>query len=237
MQFAGFQNMVDPLFDEWRAYQKLLEHDYMYHAAFFSRLDQELQRRFQHPLAILDLGCGDVSPIRPVLENQDIGLYCGVDQSETALSIASTLLASLDIPARLHTGDLLDTLRTIDGGFDVIVASFSLHHLETVETKKQVLEECYRVLNPSGLVAIIDVFQTGDETRDQYLHRWIEFARESYLALDAAEMTSLEDHVLCNDFPETMSTYRTIARAAGFDRFEVLMQDSEEFNHLVTLMR
>jgi ubiquinone/menaquinone biosynthesis C-methylase UbiE len=227
--------MTDPLFDEWRAYQKLLEHDYMYHVAFFSRLQHEIQKRFNGPIAVLDLGCGDVSPIRPMLEDLDISLYCGIDQSETALSKAEANLASLDIPSRLYLGDLLDTLRTLTGRFDVIVASFSLHHLQTVGAKKTVLEECRRVLIPAGLVAIIDVFHAEDETREDYLHRWVNFAENSYVALDDAEITSLVDHVQSNDFPETLSTYQSIGRAAGYDKFEILMQDREKLNHLVTL--
>jgi SAM-dependent methyltransferase len=226
--------MTDPLFDEWRAYQKLLEHDYMYHLAFFSQLKTEIQRCFHEPVAILDLGCGDVSPIRPMLEELNVSLYCGVDQSETALSKAETNLASLDIPSRLYPGDLLDTLRTLTGRFDVIVASFSLHHLQTTEAKKQVLEECHHVLNPAGLVAIIDVFHAEDETREEYLRRWVEFAKKNYKALDHVEMTSLVDHVQSNDFPEKLSTYQTIGRAAGYGKFEILMQDREKLNHLVT---
>jgi len=227
--------MTDPLFDEWRAYQKLLEHDYMYHVAFFSRLNREIQKRFNRPIAILDLGCGDVSPIRPMLEELDISLYCGVDQSETALSKAEANLASLDISSRLYPGDLLDTLRTLTACFDVIIASFSLHHLQTTEAKKKVLEECRRVLNPAGLVAIIDVFHAEDETREEYLRRWVDFAKNSYVAMDAMEMTSLVDHVQSNDFPETLSTYQSIGRAAGYGKFEVLKQDREKLNHLVTL--
>jgi SAM-dependent methyltransferase len=227
--------MTDPLFDEWRAYQKLLEHDYMYHVAFFNHLKTEIQRCFHEPVAILDLGCGDVSPIRPILEELDVSLYCGVDQSETALSKAEANLASLDIPSRVYPGDLLDTLRTLTGRFDVIVASFSLHHLQSTEAKKRVLEECHRVLNPAGMVAIIDVFHAEDETREEYLRRWVEFAKKSYKALDQVEMTSLVDHVQSNDFPETLSTYQTIGRAVGFGKFEILMQDREKLNHLVTL--
>ncbi len=227
--------MKDPLFDEWRAYQKLLDHDYMYHVAFFSHLQQEIQRCFHEPVAILDLGCGDVSPIRPMLEELDVRLYCGVDQSETALSKAEAVLASLNLPSRVYPGDLLDTLRTLTGGFDVIVASFSLHHLQTSEAKMQVLEECHRVLNPGGLVAIIDVFHAEDETREEYLRRWVDFARKSYKALDSEEMTSLIDHVQSNDFPESLSTYQFIGRAAGYGKFKVLMQDREKLNHLVTL--
>jgi len=227
--------MSDPLFDEWNAYQKLLAHDYMYHAAFFSRLKHEIQRRFNGPIAILDLGCGDVSPIRTILEELDISLYCGVDQSETALSIAEANLASMDIPSRLYPGDLLETMRTLRNRFDVIVASFSLHHLQTAEAKRQVLEECRCVLNPAGMIAIIDVFHAEDETREEYLWRWVNFAEKNYVALDDAEMTSLVNHVQSNDFPETISSYQSIGRAAGFGKFEVLLQDREKLNHLVAL--
>ena len=38
--------MGDKLFDEWRVYQKLLDHDYMDHRAFFSRLEREARARF-----------------------------------------------------------------------------------------------------------------------------------------------------------------------------------------------
>ena len=229
--------MTDPLFDEWRAYQKLLDHDYMSHAAFFNHLEFEIQQRFHCPIALLDLGCGDASPIRPMLKERDVSLYCGIDKSETALSKAEANLASLNFPYRLFPGDLLESLRTLSGRFDVIVASFSLHHLQTAEAKQQVLEECHRVLNPGGLVAIVDVFHAEDETREEYLYRWVDFAEKSYEALDNEEMTSLTDHVRSNDFPETLSTYRYIARAAGFDKFEILLQDREKLNHLVTLRK
>jgi ubiquinone/menaquinone biosynthesis C-methylase UbiE len=229
--------MSDPLFDEWNAYQKLLAHDYMYHAAFFSRLKHEIQRRFNGPIAILDLGCGDVSPIRTILEELDISLYCGVDQSETALSMAEANLASMDIPSRVYPGDLLDALRTLASRFDVIVASFSLHHLPTPEAKRQVLEECRRVLNPAGLVTIIDVFHAEDETREEYLHRWVDFAKNSYVALDDVEMTSLVDHVQSSDYPESLATYQAIGRAAGYGKFETLLQDREKLNHMVMLKK
>jgi SAM-dependent methyltransferase len=227
--------MTDPLFDEWRAYQKLLDHDYMHHAAFFNHLKLEIQQRFQWPIAFLDLGCGDTSPIRPILKERDVTFYCGIDKSETALSKAKANLDSLKFPYRLYPGDLLETLRSLTGGFDVVVASFSLHHLQTTEEKQQVLEECHRVLKPGGLVAIVDVFRAEDETREEYLQRWVKFAKENYKALDHEEMACLADHVRGNDFPETLSTYRSIARAAGYDNFEILVQDREKFNHLITL--
>ena len=233
----GLIFMSDPLFDEWRAYQKLLEHDYMHHVAFFNRLKHELQKRFSGPIAILDLGCGDTSPIGPMLEELEVSLYCGVDQSETALSKAEAKLAPLDIPSRLYPGDLVDTLRSLAGRFDVIVASFSLHHLETAEAKEQVLKECHHILSPEGLIAIVDVFHAKDETREEYLHRWIDFAKKNYQALDPVEMSTLVDHVQSSDFPEALTTYQSIGQAAGYGKFEVVMQDREKLNHLVILKK
>ena len=95
------------------------------------------------------------------------------------------------------------------------------------------MAECYRILNPKGLVAIIDVFHNEDETREEYLHRWVSFARNSYVALDDAEISILVDHVLKYDFPETLSTYRSACADAGFGQFEILEQDPEKLNHLV----
>jgi ubiquinone/menaquinone biosynthesis C-methylase UbiE len=227
--------MKDPLFDEWRAYEKLLSHDYMDHVLFFRRLEGEIQQEFDHPVSILDLGCGDTSPIQPMLRKLAITQYSGVDQSETALSKAEGNMATLDIPCRLYAGDLLDTLHTLDHHFDVVLASFSFHHIETAEIKKQVLEACRRVLMPNGLLAIIDVFCDENETREQYLDRWVDMARENYVALNQAEMTCLVDHVRANDFPGTLSGYQSISRLAGFGRFNVLARDQDKLNHLVAL--
>jgi ubiquinone/menaquinone biosynthesis C-methylase UbiE len=227
--------MADALFEEWRAYQKLVENDYMYHRSFFGRLKDEIRQCFARPVSILDIGCGDASPILPMLEALKPGLYCGADQSETALSMAKMSLASLDIPSHLFPGDLLETLPTLNGSFDVVVASFCFHHLETAEIKQKVLAECRRLLHPEGLLAVIDVFHEEGETRAEYLQRWVGFAQQSYTALNPAEMTLLVDHARSLDFPETLSTYRSLGRAAGFDQFDVLLVDKENFNHLVTL--
>ena len=55
--------MSDQLFEEWQVYEKLLIHDYMDHRAFFERLQAEILSRFECTVTILDLGCGDLSPV------------------------------------------------------------------------------------------------------------------------------------------------------------------------------
>lgn len=225
--------MTDALFEEWRAYEKLVENDYMSHARFFQRVEDEVKRRYGKPIAILDLGCGDASPIRDVLKRLDVECYCGVDKSVSVLAKAEINLALLDIPYRLYAGDVLDVLQSLPEQYDLIVASYTFHHLGARETKERVLRECRRVLSPNGLMVVIDVFLREGESREAYLHRWEGNARSAFTDLDEEEMTTLIDHVWSCDFPESLSTYDELGTRAGYDRVVSLAEDG--FNRLVVL--
>lgn len=225
--------MTNSLFEEWRAYEKLVEHDYMGHAQFFQRLEEEVNRRFRRPVAILDLGCGDASPVRDILDRLHVQRYCGVDDSVAALARAERNLKPLEIPYRLYSGDLLDTLQTLPERYDVIIASYSFHHIASRPTKEQVLRDCRRVLSPDGLLAVIDVFLREGESRDAYLRRWERNARTAFTELDEGEMATLIDHVWTCDFPEPLSAYEEAGARAGYERIVSLAED--HLNRLVAL--
>ena len=225
--------MTDALFEEWRAYEKLVENDYMGHARFFQRVEDEVKRRCGKPIAILDLGCGDASPIRGVLKRLDVERYCGVDKSVTVLAKAESNLALLGIPYRLQAGDVLDVLQSLPAQYDLILASYTFHHIGARENKERVLRECRRVLSPDGLVVVIDVFLRDGESREAYLHRWEGNARSAFTDLNEDEMSTLIDHVWRCDFPESMSTYRELGARAGYDRVVSLAEDG--LNRLVVL--
>ena len=229
--------MSDRLFEEWRVYEKLVVHDYMDHRAFFDRLQIEILARFRRPVAILDLGCGDLKPALPMLAKLPVKRYVGVDDSEVALGLAAGSLEAARIPGRLIKGDLLQSLSAIGESFDVILASFALHHLADPEDKLRTLEAAGRMLTADGLFALIDVFSSASEPREHYLARWIEHARARYTALEPEEKELLFQHVRARDFPLSVPFYRKLARRAGLGRFEVLLQDEARLNCLVTLAR
>ena len=103
-------SVADQLFEEWQVYEKLLIHDYMDHRAFFARLQAEVQGRFRRPPAILDLGCGDLTPILPMLAGVPVRRYVGIDESDVALAIAASRLDELGQLSRLIRGDLVLSL-------------------------------------------------------------------------------------------------------------------------------
>lgn len=229
---VGFA-MTNSLFEEWRAYEKLVEQDYIGHKRFFQCLEEKVNRRFKKPVSILDLGCGDAAPIRDMLARLSVERYCGVDDSATALVRAERNLQPLEIPYRLCSGDLLDELQNLTESYDLIVASYSFHHLVTRAKKERALRECRRLLSPAGLLIVIDVFLRKGESRDVYLHRWERNARAVFTALDEEEMATLIDHIWTCDFPESLSAYEESGARAGYARIVSLAEDN--LNRLVAL--
>ena len=227
--------MADQLFEEWQIYEKLLIHDYMDHRAFFARLQVEVLNRFARPVSILDLGCGDLAPILPMLEAMPVQRYVGVDESEGALAMAARQLEKLGLYGQLVHGDLLLVLDEVPGPFDLVVASFSLHHLADPDDKLRALQRAGRLLSTDGLFALIDVFCEDGEPRESYLARWIANAESRYLELQPAEKVILFDHVHARDFPLPLETWRAFGGQAGLSRCELLLQDKEGLNCLVTL--
>ena len=55
-----------------------------------------------------------------------------------------------------------------------------------------------------------------------------------YVELHADEKALLFDHVRARDFPVSHATIQALGRQAGLARFDVLLEDRERLNALVT---
>jgi hypothetical protein len=110
-----------------------------------------------------------------------------------------------------------------------------LHHLADPAAKQRTFAACRRLLGPAGFLAIIDVFSDAAETRDQYLERWIDHADRRYAALQPEEKQLLFEHVRARDYPVSLEQCRALARQAGLDSFDVLLEDQVRLNRLVAL--
>jgi ubiquinone/menaquinone biosynthesis C-methylase UbiE len=220
------------LFDEWQTYEKVVANDYMQHRDFFIALKSEISTRLQEPLTIADLGCGDCAPVDGLLRSFEILRYVGIDQSASALRRAQSKLTATGVNFSLCQGSILDELRALAPGYNLIVCSYSLHHL-SVDAKQDVLKECRRCLAPGGLLAVIDVFRKDGEASESYTERWVDNARGSYLALDSAEIENVIAHVRSSDLPETVATYRQLAAVAGFAQTNRIAQDANCLNQFV----
>lgn len=222
------------IFSEWVSYEKIVANDYMHHRDFIALLAEHVGRELEQPLAIVDLGCGDAQPVLPLLREFEVGRYLGVDNSPAAIDRARRTLARLAIPFELFCESMPGALADLDGPFDLAIASYSLHHLDRHQ-KRQALRECRRLLRPGGMLGVIDVFLEEGETREDYVRRWQQNARDTFTALGADEMETLLDHVGSCDLPETVEDYRRLAAAEGFPATTPLRQDAERLNRLVVI--
>jgi SAM-dependent methyltransferase len=227
----------EKIFEEWRVYEKLLIHDYMDHAMFFGRLQQGVSQKFHRPISVLDLGCGDLTPILPLLQSIPLQRYVGIDESKGALAIAAERLAERKLPGELIHGDLRDTLQTLQEKFDLVVASFSLHHLADPDDKLHTLKAIEQHLTGEGMFALIDVFCDDDEPRSEYVERWITHADRHYEELQQEEKQLLFDHVRARDNPASENQWRSMGKLANLGQFAVLEQDAFRLNGLVTFSR
>jgi len=227
----------EKIFEEWRAYEKLLIHDYMDHRAFFGRLQEQVSQKYQRPIRVLDLGCGDLTPILPLLQSVALQHYVGIDESAGALAIARQRLADLKLPGELIEGDLLASLEALQENFDLVVASFSLHHLADPADKLRTLRAIESHLAEDGMFALIDVFCHEQETREKYLERWINHADKHYENLLPEEKELLFDHVRARDNPISEGHWQKLGKLAGLEHFYPVLQDQFGLNGLVTLSR
>ena len=222
------------LFNEWSTYGRVVAHDCMHHRDFFAALSDELRGLIEDPLSILDLGCGDALPVVDLFQNFEVVRYVGIDQSEAALTRARATLTDTGVRFSLRHGTLLDELRELKAEFNVIVGSYSLHHLNQTQ-KREVLGGCRRVLKCGGLLAVIDVFLQAGESRETYVRRWEEHAPQTFRALHPEEIRELQLHLRASDFPETVATYRQLGEAEGFRQVRSVKQDAQQLFQLVVL--
>ena len=72
-------------------------------------------------------------------------MIAGVDMSESAIDSAHMAMReSLGeaTPIFFHISDMLSYLQNVRGAFDVVVAAFALHHLETEDKAKVIFLLC-----------------------------------------------------------------------------------------------
>jgi SAM-dependent methyltransferase len=209
---------VGDFFDEqWILYQKFLQHDYLEHRLFYALLHAVLLTRFDGPVSLLELGCGDGSQTIRALTQVPLRRYVGIDLAAAALALARQNFEKRQVTADLVQQDLLSGVRNLSETFDVVLASYSLHHLHTHE-KRDALTAIDRRLKPHGVFVLIDMVCGSGENRDAHVARLVQHFRASCPALTPRELELVTSHVTSSDFPETEETLRECARQVGFTR-------------------
>ena len=190
----------------------------------FNEFDEILNRSWEELAAVPNISLKAAKKLSSITENH-------------LQSIESFILYLEEegITAELVKGDMMEALKTQTGRFDVIIASFSLHHLVDAADKQAVFTHCAPLLSAAGILAVIDLFTHASESRDEYIERWVRHADDDYLALGAEEKRSVFDHVRACDFPVSLEQCKDLGKAAGLPNFKLLHEDANQLYGPVTL--
>ena len=221
------QGLPHELFvDTWTVYKKIVQSNFMFHQAIYRTVDHLLQKRDSAPFSLLDLGCGDIENIHPLLLRRNVAHYVGVDLSEVALKLADERLHNLRLKVELEVDDMVDFLERDDPqNFDVIFSGFALHHLSTTD-KQRFLMAVKKRLTPEGEFILVDVFRDEGQDLPDYLDAYCGKMANEWKTLTEEEMDYAITHVREFDMPETLKTLEILASKAGLKRCETIEQQT-----------
>jgi tRNA (cmo5U34)-methyltransferase len=225
-------------FAQWHLYRSIVDANWMCHREIFGAVRSWVLLRYPGPFTLLDLGCGDAGFIRETFENTGLWAYTGVDASAAALSQARKELVGARFQVELREADMLVAL---DAGMgadaDVILASYSVHHLPAAE-KLRFCKLAFSRLSSGGTLLFADVFRRDGETRDEYLAAYVNMMREAWVGLAAETLEGAVGHVRERDFPETRAGIYELAREAGFrEEPRELFRDGAGFHRLLAVVK
>jgi SAM-dependent methyltransferase len=216
--------------DKWKLYQKVLTYNYMKHQEIYDVLHHFLIGNWQQQFNVLDLGCGDASFITKALQNTAVSYYLGLDLSEIAIAIARQNLQVIPCTQEFIQGDFLKVIPLLvkepKNKFEIVLTSFAFHHLK-LEEKDHLLSQIKQLLLPGGMFILIDFVAQEGESREIYIHRYLQNVRQQWQKLTDAETALVSQHMLESDYPETQATLELLAFKNRFQRVESLYQDEQ----------
>jgi SAM-dependent methyltransferase len=206
---------------QWATYRTVVSHDLMEHRALASAtaaaLEQWLAQRpaGQPAPAMVDLGCGDLALLAPMLQTLPLGSYTGLDLTPAVLPLAEAALGSVPYPTRWVEGDLLAWVDSDGPPVELIHSAFALHHL-TDARKGQFLRAARRRLAPGGLLLWGDVFREPGEALNAYRQRYSDRIRQGWHGLTLEQQSQVIDHLSSFDIPAERGSIEALAQQAGW---------------------
>ena len=210
---------------QWATYRAVVEHDLMEHAALSDCVAALLERWLaerapnQRRPQLVDLGCGDLARLAPLLRQLPLGSYTGLDLCAQVLPLAQQALGEVPYPVHWQEGDLLgwasEAVGSGDQPVDILHSAFAIHHLSDSD-KQHFLQAAREQIAPGGLFIWVDVFREPGESRDAYLQRYLQRISAGWLQLSSQQRELVSQHLASYDHPAERSAIQSTAEAAGW---------------------
>ena len=219
---------------QWATYRILVEHNLMEHCeiseATTAGIHEWLAQREDQTqaVAMVDLGCGDLGQLAPLLRTLPLKKYVGLDLTQAVLPLAQRNLGSVPYPCVWEQGDLLNwACSSQNNRVDLLHSSFALHHLRQ-DQKLLFLEGARKQIEPNGLFIWADVFRPNQESRLDYLRRYCQRINQ-WPGLSQSQRNSISQHIQTHDFPANRDWLEQHAKTKGWSiRWDWIGQHNAE---------
>lgn len=212
---------MDLFEQQWQTYRSVIENDWMGHRGVTAACSSALKSWVAaHPARhgqarLLDLGCGDMAQMAPVFRSLPLGAFVGVDLTEQVLPMAASALGEVPFTTEFHHCDVQRFVEAQGASFDLVHASFVLHHLSD-EEKAHFLSTLRKRIRPDGAFLWIDVFCEPGESRQDYLTRYVGRIRTEWAAIAVDAREAVVTHITTYDFPADRSAIIDVAADTGW---------------------
>ena len=170
---------------------------------------------------LVDLGCGDLALLAPLLQRLPLASYTGLDLTAAVLPLAQQALGAVPYPCHWLEADLLawaQAAPAADSGaspVDILHSAFAIHHL-TDPDKATFLQAARQRIAPGGVFIWVDVFRQPGESRDAYVARYKERIAALWPQLTAEQQLHVTSHLSAYDIPADRQAIEAAAAAAGW---------------------
>lgn len=108
------------------------------------RIQKQHSKKSLRNMNVLDIGCGNAS-LYPTLKNHSASYY-GIEPDKTLYTLAKKIFPD----ARIENTDLINA-KGLPNQIDIIILS---HTLEHIKNPKRLLNHCFKILKPGGMIYI-----------------------------------------------------------------------------------
>jgi SAM-dependent methyltransferase len=222
---------MDLFQQQWATYRAVVQHDLMEHqevaAATALAIERWLQERPPKaaPPRMVDLGCGDLAGLAPLLRRLPLAHYTGLDLTGAVLPLAQQALGPVPYPCRWLEADLQSWASGAEKNqpeeenppepVDLLHSAFALHHLSDSH-KASFLKAARQRISPAGLFLWVDVFRLPGESRDGYLERYGQRIRGDWTVLSSEQKEQVLSHISSFDIPADRASIQAAAEESGW---------------------
>jgi 2-polyprenyl-3-methyl-5-hydroxy-6-metoxy-1,4-benzoquinol methylase len=227
---------IQQFFDGQDTYAIAMRENYMKHQEIIGLLTERFGNRKPNGLSLLEIGCGDAWVVGQLAQNTPVKKYIGIDLAENSLQRAKMYLQPRIEHVELIQGDYVEKVKTLTEKFDLVLAGYVIHHLQTPD-KKAVLGILKDMLTPNGSLLIYDVTMTHTESRAEFNSRTVDYYDLHWTALTSAQLFAIREHITTYDFPESLETWISLAADNGLELVSTQYLDQPQFYSIIEFKR